>query len=321
MTQHHLSENAVVHFTISAPRSGSTWLAKALGQHPEILSTENRMFGRFFELWKNNQGKTVPRITADEFITGLSRHTFYESLGFETANELATDLFSEFQTFLINYLHAKSGKPVIVDKITPYLGTSQRVVNGVRSRPHSRIIHLIRDGRDVAVSGVFDWIAREDESSKRYQMFVKRNPQAKLKRFFDDEVLEKWARYWREPLVALGPAQPTTLQVQYEKMLADQAGVLQSIFKHLKVTSSPQIAKSCSEAVTFEKLTGRPSGQAEQLAKTRKGISGDWRNYFTKQDAEKFQNSTGPWLQELGYETDDSWINACPDHLDLSLDF
>ena len=321
MTHHHPPETAVVHFTISAPRSGSTWLAKALGQHPEILSTENRLFGRFFELWKNQQGKTVPRITADEFITGLSRHTFYQSLGFETANDLATDLFSEFQTFLINYLQAKSGKSVIVDKITPYLGTSQRVVNSVRSRPHSRIIHLIRDGRDVAVSGVFDWIAREDESSKRYKMFVERDPQLTLKRFFDDELLERWAQYWKEPIAALGPAQPSTLQVHYEKMLDNQAGVLEKIFEHLEVAADPEIANKCSEAVTFEKLTGRPSGQAKLLAKTRKGTSGDWKNYFTKQDAQKFQACTGTLLQELGYEPDDSWIHACPEHLELTTDF
>jgi hypothetical protein len=36
-----------LHFLISAPRSGSTWLASTLDQHPEILGVEQRLYGGF----------------------------------------------------------------------------------------------------------------------------------------------------------------------------------------------------------------------------------------------------------------------------------
>ena len=46
-------KRARVHFVISAPRSGSTWLQRALNEHPQVFCTEHRLFGRFCEIWPN----------------------------------------------------------------------------------------------------------------------------------------------------------------------------------------------------------------------------------------------------------------------------
>lgn len=307
------------HFLISAPRSGSTWLARGLGEHPELVTTENRLFGNFFELWKNNAGRAVPRITADQFILGLSRHSFFDSLGFQSAHEMADDLLPEFQNFLAEYIKRRSGKSVLVDKLTPYLGTSDLVYSQIRKSPATKIINLIRDGRDVAVSGVFDWIRREEVDSPRYRFFAKQESGASLTRFFDDELLQRWAKYWVEPLVAAHANPGNSLEIRYEDMLTDQAAQLERAFDFLAIQSGPELAVACASAVTFEQVTGRASGDAEPLAKTRKGIAGDWRNFFTKHDAQLFLELTDPWLQELGYESDHAWISKCPDTLQLKL--
>ncbi len=309
------------HFVISAPRSGSTWLARALNQHPEILCTESRLYGRFFEIWKNSQGTAAPRITVDEFARCFARHSFFQELGFGSAKQMANCLQWELTGFLADFLRQRSGKSTIVDKVTPYLGTADRVLHAISQQWQAKLVHLIRDGRDVAVSGVFDWVAREAPTSPRYRLFVKRDSAVRLPRFFDDELLVRWASYWTEPLLAFQRhAPPYTLEVRYESMLRDQATELDCIFRHLQVASGMALARSSAAASTFEKTTGRLPGQSQPLSKDRKGISGDWRNYFTRTDAVRFQQLTGNWLQQLQYEADTQWVESCPEHLDLGID-
>ncbi|MGI9517076.1 MAG: sulfotransferase domain-containing protein [Pirellulaceae bacterium] len=306
------------HFVISAPRSGSTWLARALNGHPQIVATENRLFGMFFDIWKNRQGKGSPRMTADQFARGLANHSFFQELGFADAASMQEAFLEQYLSMLAGFLRSQSGKPVVVDKVTPYLGTSHKVVQQIQKYfPDARIIQLIRDGRDVAVSGVFDWVAREQPDSDRYRLFVEGDSGIRLSRFFDDESLEQWSRYWTEPVEASGSS--AGLTIRYESMLGDQAAVLGEVFAFLEVDNDPELAAACAGSATFEKMTGRERGQDQPLKKTRKGISGDWQNYFTREDARQFQERTGNWLQQLEYEPDLTWIDQCPDTLDLSV--
>jgi len=40
----------------------------------------------------------------------------------------------------------------------------------------------------------------------------------------------------------------------------------------------------------------------------RKGISGDWKNKFSREAKQIFNEYAGKELIQLGYEVDDSWI-------------
>lgn len=306
------------HFVIASPRSGSTWLTRALNQHPNVMATENRLFGMFCEIWKNPSGKLAPRITADQYIRSFANHSFFHELGFADSATMQEAFAHEYFRFIGRFLREKSGKSTIVDKVTPYLGTSSKVLNQIAKYfPDARLIQLIRDGRDVAVSGVFDWIGRENEGSDRYRLFVEGDASVTVDRLFDDELLERWARYWTEPLQAMAANDVAPLQIRYEDMLANQADVLQSSFEYLGLEADPELATQCAAGVTFEKLTGRVSGQAQDLAKARKGIAGDWKNYFTRRDAEVYRELTGDLLQQLGYEPDKTWAEHCPVELNL----
>lgn len=309
------------HFIISAPRSGSTWLTRALNFHPQVIATENRLFGMFCEVWQNANGRSAPRITADQYLRTLSNHSFFSELGFDSAAELQSELLDEYISFLADFLRTRSGKSVVVDKITPYLGTSQRVVSEIQSRfPHAKVVHLIRDGRDVATSGVFDWITRQNLDSDRYQYFVAGKRDVPLRRFFDDELIGDWARYWSEPIAAVQQSEMAALVVQYEAMLQNQGDVLDSLFDHLGLSTDSELIERAVVESSFAKTTGRREGDERPLEKARKGIAGDWRNYFTKRDAELFAELTKDFLSQLGYETDSSWIESCPDELDLGGD-
>ena len=66
-------------------------------------------------------------------------------------------------------------------------------------------------------------------------------------------------------------------------------------------------ANEIVEKYSFEKLSGRKQGQENNSKFLRKGIAGDWKNYFNKEARELFDFYAGAQLVKLGYEKDRSW--------------
>ena len=256
-----------IHFVISAPRSGSTWLIQALNQHPEIFATEQRLFGQFCEMWPNNNGKPAPRITLDAYARALSVHYQHDELN-QSRAEFQENFIREYCRFVLDFAHKTSGKELIVDKITPYPGTTELVSQQIQHYfPESKIIKLIRDGRDVATSGTFDWLLKDGHNTDRFKCFVDRDPSVVVERFFDDQAIDKWAANWRQTVADLPHF---ALEVRFENMIADLSGVLLQIFRVLDLTDDPTIAERSAAAVAFEKMTGRKKrtdGTDRQTAK------------------------------------------------------
>ncbi len=307
-----------IHFVISAPRSGSTWLARTLNSHPEIFATEHRLFGDFCEIWDNRQGKGVPRITADAYAKALSGHYLFDELGLDRP-QFRDAFLKSFIRFLAGFATRRSGKKVVVDKVTPYLGTSKLVFEEIQGLlPDSKIFLLMRDGRDVLTSGTFDWLQREPLDSPRYRFFIQGESSERLDRFFDDKTVEQWAKHWRE--IALTSRQfPIAQTLTYESMKLNQMKVIQELCQRLGVDCDAGMAQNCVDSSTFEKTTGRRAGDGQPTAKARKGIAGDWKNYFTKQDGILFHQIAGEELSQFGYETSDAWIEQLPDSLALKI--
>ena len=103
-------------FIVSASRSGSTWLMNALSQHPEIFATENRLFGRFCELWSNANGDLRPRITADEFVRAVAGHFNFAGLVLTKA-EFIDEFTEAYLEMLGQFSRKRSGKAWIVDRL------------------------------------------------------------------------------------------------------------------------------------------------------------------------------------------------------------
>jgi lipopolysaccharide transport system ATP-binding protein len=57
----------------------------------------------------------------------------------------------------------------------------------------------------------------------------------------------------------------------------------------------------------FEAHAGRQRGDEDQGSHKRKGIAGDWRNYFTDGVAKAFKDRFGEHLIATGYEKDNRW--------------
>lgn len=306
-----------IHFVISAPRSGSTWLTKSLNQHPDIFATEQRLFGDFVDVWSDRRGGQTVKITQDAYIRNLAGFYFFDELKLDKR-----DFILELQDFLIEQMAQfalqRTGKKLVVDKITPYSGTADAVIRNIRQRlPDSKIIQLVRDGRDVATSGTFDWLQLNSAGTQRHAFFVERVAGMKLTRFFDDAAIQQWATDWRD-VAQVFDRQGPDLITRYESMKTDQQSELQNIFRLLAVPTSSAIAQKCVASTTFRQSTGRDAGEERPLEKTRKGIVGDWKNYFTRRDGQLFQQIAGDQLCALGYVQDESWVDLLPEQLVLS---
>lgn len=57
----------------------------------------------------------------------------------------------------------------------------------------------------------------------------------------------------------------------------------------------------------FINETGRAPGTEDVFAHQRKGIAGDWKNYFTSQIKDEFKKRFGNPLIQTGYENDTNW--------------
>ena len=59
---------------------------------------------------------------------------------------------------------------------------------------------------------------------------------------------------------------------------------------------------------SFERMTGRATGDESRTEFIRKGTVGDWRNHFSREAGEVFHRSSGVELRGLGYEEDPEWF-------------
>ena len=307
-----------IHFVISAPRSGSTWLTNALNEHPDVFATEHRLFGDFCEIWNDNNGSSSPRITFDKYAKSFSVHYFFEKMGMDRQQFL--DVFQRsFANFLVSFAQNRTNKRIVVDKITPYPGTSAMVVERIRTLfPESKIVQLVRDGRDVLTSGTYDWLLKDAHGTQRYAYFVEKRPIV-LKRFFDDAVIEKWANNWKETIDAFKV--PADANISFEAMKSDLAGQLKTVFQTVGTNDAAAdnaAATAATEATQFKDVTGRSEGDSSSpTAKARKGVAGDWKLHFTRRDGQLFHDIAGDTLIKMKYETDDSWISQLPEKLEM----
>lgn len=309
-------------FIVAAPRSGTTWLQTALNAHPQICCTELRLFGEHFDVVLDD-GQDRPRLrcTLDRYVRALVEPMPLEplALGPKDARGVLTDLLART---LAGFVRTTCGKSLVIDKVTPYEGTSAHVVRSIeRTFPGARIVRLVRDPRDVVVSGVHHWLtkrlagAEADAFERRRRAALVGGEPIVLERLCSDDEIRSWTRQWVEPIRALR-GRPGTIELRYERMIAGLTGELGRLCAHLGADTGASVLEGCARAASFEAMSGgRRAGQGVPGAHVRRGVAGDWRRWLTRRDAEIIDGLAGSELVELGYEPDRAWIGALPESL------
>ena len=312
-------------FIVAAPRSGTTWLVRALNAHPDVYATELRAFGEYVDVVRD-EASTRPRlrITLDEYIDALLNPHQWAPLG-PSRDAVRDDILREIYGTLQRHALQQTGKRVFVDKFTPYLGTADRAVESIaRLFPDASVIRLTRDGRDVAVSGIMHWLTKSisgqslSTQQRTRQAFFLGQAAESPDRFFTEAEIGDWASHWRQPIDALkahGGALHSIV-MQYESMSRDAHSELTRVFEFLNVDATASVVRQCVESSTFEVMSGgRRRGDDAPGQHIRKGVVGDWRRFFTGADARQFNRIAGACLIESRYEPDEGWTTLVPESL------
>jgi hypothetical protein len=269
-------------FVVGCQRSGTTMLQRMLDAHPMLAVAYDSLF-----ITRAIKGEPVgfdPPLT-DE-IVGLARtHPRFDRLGLSAG---AVDraaagggVYSEFVTRIYDELARMHGKPLAGEKSPGYC---RHLPHLHALMPWVKIVHLIRDGRDIALS-IRDW----------------GKGAAKLE-LSQHEPIGAAALWWRRDVsrgCGDGRALPREVyqEVRYEELVADPEGSLRALSDFLGLPYDAAMTQYHEGRV---RQSAGLSAKAAWLPPTR-GIR-DWRSQMCERDRELFEALAGEQLAFLGYE-------------------
>ena len=157
------------------------------------------------------------------------------------------------------------------------------------------VVFVYRDLRDVVVS---DYFHRSALNPKRRPPIFDEVPFEEL---FRPAILQEWCgsakrypdiRHW----IRNYPS------VRYEDLKRDCAGELHRVFTEMGFAIDIALCEHIAEEAAFDRLSGRKPGQEDVKSPLRKGVVGDWKNYFRPDVYAEFIEVYGDLLVEYGYE-------------------
>ena len=320
-------DEAPVFFLTGRAKSGTSWLMRILDSHPEVLCKgEGRFFGRDYkrqdimEMRSRIQPSSLHRAILDaEYLNAWVERSVW------TRGEVKDRHLDNLTRVAIDYFLtqrlSKTGKRIVGDK-TPFTG--EKVLDEIGAvYPASRVIHIIRDGRDVAVSAIHHFWSRADEHAG--QLVLRPEELAKRDAYYKDpEKAPKAGLFTRERLRSLAEGWSRQVgrairrgpelfgenyaEVRYENLLERPEEEVRRLCGFLGADADEEVVGRCVESASFERWSkGRKRGQEDSTALLRKGVVGDWRAVFTEEDRRVYKEVAGRTLIELGYERDYDW--------------
>ncbi len=282
-------------FVVGLTRSGTTLLRMMLDAHPLLaVPPETHFVPDLIKAARAEAG-------TDGMLAAMTANRTWEDFGIgeeEIRGRLdavaAGDAAGAVRAFFEAYAEGQ-GKPRWGDKTPAYMLSIQRIG---RTLPESRFIHLIRDGRDVALSQTARalneqppppeqaarWVkrvrkAREQASALKGPRYVEtryedlvRDPEATLRRICEFVDLP-----WDEAMLSY--------HERAAERLTEMAGTLRAEGTHAEQEAGYRIANHA------------PTTKPPDPAKLDK-----WRREMAPEDVAAYEAVAGGLLEELGYE-------------------
>lgn len=198
--------------------------------------------------------------------------------------------------------HVTKGPIVLGGVYTPVYLARPHFEEAVGEINHRKFV-VIRDLRDTLVSWYFS-LKLSHGSNEFVDEF-----RARLQALPQDEGLLLLVQ---TRLTGMAWIQQTWLQsdsliVRYEDMIADEHGAYERIFDHCEIDITAESRRQIVSDQSFEARSGRKRGEEDVTQHHRKGVAGDWRNYFTPEVKSAFKERLGNALVVAGYERDMDW--------------
>lgn len=264
-------------------RSGTTWVYDLLTSHDLVAGA--------FETWLFSPTHGVGGLFApDQWDAELAKSMTEETgrpFGLHqlvSRSEMATDLREVLDRWLARVVEPHHR--FLVEKTPPHL-LGMKMISEVF--PRARFVHVVRDGRDVAVS--------LRAASRSWNLGFAD---------MDSPFFRKQAASWSRTVARISADGADLgdryLEIRYEDL---QAAPEQLLSEVLEFAGIPCTADVVEEIVSTNRFSRRFSGRQDSFR--RKGAVGDWHAHFGLISAAAFDRAAGAMLVEKGYETDRRW--------------
>ena len=275
-------------FIIGVPRSGTTLLRLMLDSHPEVAIPPESHF--FHEL----VGRDLAAMSRAEFYGLITQHfTWRDFCIDDVAFDRALDGVDPFSVAdglraLYRLYAARFGKARWGEK-TPDYGLLMPEIAALL--PEARFVHLIRDGRDVALSRQSLWFG----------------PGTDIAAQAEDWML--WIRRVRN----FGAGSEHYLEIRYEALVTSSDETLREVCRFLQLPFRKEMLSY--HAVADARLAELKGWKTENVtADQLRGIQeltarpptpdriDRWKREMPPEALRAFEDVAGPFLTELGYE-------------------
>jgi hypothetical protein len=272
-------------FVVGCPRSGTTLLQRMLDHHPQLaVSNDSHFIPRAIE------GMPIgvdPALTPELVEWVRTYRRFYRlNLPDVAVDEAAAKsrTYREFVGALYSTYGRLRGKQLAGEKTPDYVRHLPRLH---ALFPWAKSIHIIRDGRDVALS-VLEW-ARDGKGPSKLGLW-------------SDEPVAVCALWWRWQ-VSTGRRDGEELgahryrEVRYEDLVAQPEESLRSLAGFLNLPYAPEMA-----AYHVGKTRYKPGLSAKKAWLPPTAGLRKWQTQLSERDLELYEALAGDLLCELGYE-------------------
>lgn len=272
-------------FVVGCPRSGTTLLQRMLDNHPLLaVANDTHFITRAAKriLRKDPQ----PLLTAELLEAVKSYRRFYR-MGLDEAEvaNAAEDCpsYAEFVSRLYTLRGQKKQKQLSGEK-TPDYCRKMPVLHTLF--PAARFVHIIRDGRNTALS-TLNW-ATASKGPGKWSLW-------------DEDPVGTCALWWCWQ-AGMGQRDGSVLgadhylQVRYEDLVAQPEKKLRSIAMFLGIPDSSAMANYHAGKTKHEAGLSAKSAWLPPVKNLR-----DWRNDMPAEDIDVFEGIAGDLLRENGY--------------------
>jgi hypothetical protein len=292
-------------FIFGHARSGTTLLARLIRTHPDIHCNWQAHFFSRTPLLES-------LVASPEVTDWLSRRDNRWNRG----QDLSPVVLRAVSDFILEREARRFGASVVGDKSPNSLLNGKAVFLANKVYPDGKIIFIIRDGRDAAISHRFqtfiDASQHLTEEDRNIRDSFERSPDYFLdgkRSIFSKGSLRRAAEGWVRNVKETDEKGKQLFgknycSLRYEDLLADPFQLMTQLWSFLGINTKSSMLK---DALVSELSINPDKEWQQQKAKDliepiRKGSSGSWQNLFTETDRNIFTEIAGESLHNWGYE-------------------
>jgi hypothetical protein len=266
-------------FFVGSGRSGTTLVQAIFSAHPDLAVVHE---SQFIPRLVRAHGRRDAPFDPVALLADLPKSPDFQRMNLsidtihhELSEQSVTDVADAIRLIFGLFAEAK-GKRLYGDKTPGYVMHMGLIA---RLFPESRFVHVVRDGRDVALSY--------------------------LRTDFGPENLSEGALYWKRRVCrgratgeALGPDR--YMEMRYEDLVQDPEQVLRGVSTFIGIEFDERMLRFHESGDIVRSETAHPSAHTN-LSRPIGARVNDWRSQFSTEEAAVFDVLAGSTLEQFGY--------------------